>query len=150
MCLAIGALLGPALSHATNLTADELRALGRHEEAKAADAKTPAAEEKYPSEKEDGQEQRDGGDAPLEPGCACLYDIPGCGLPITGIAVDECFPGDGVTLQEKTIPNACGNYANKEYDCKVLLGNGAQCRLVDLTCCGVKTTSGFCFINSQE
>lgn len=95
------------------------------------------------------QENLDNGDQPLVPGCACSYQLPNCGGAITGRAVDECFPRGGgqQILQEKTVPKAnCGNYGNKQYDCEQLLGKGATCRVVPITCCGVSTTSAYCHL----
>lgn len=95
------------------------------------------------------RENLDGGDAPLVPGCACLYALPACGGRVVGRSVDECFPDDGVTLQEKTIDNECDTYSNKEYDCEKLLGKGAVCRLQPMTCCGMRTTSAYCHLQIE-
>ncbi|GAB4193077.1 MAG: hypothetical protein Tsb002_23290 [Wenzhouxiangellaceae bacterium] len=92
------------------------------------------------------RERLDGGDAPLIPGCACYYEMPACGGRIVGRAVDECWPRDGVTLQEKVIDNNCDDYGNKTYNCEELLGEGATCRLIEMDCCGVATTSAYCHI----
>ena len=94
-------------------------------------------------------EQLDGGDDPLTPGCACQHQQADCGGALVGRAVDECYPRDGVTLQEKTIPTDCGHYGNKEYNCEKLLGKGARCKLIELDCCGVATTSGYCSIDVE-
>ncbi len=96
------------------------------------------------------KEQLDAGDDPLNPGCACRYEQPGCGGAIVGRAVDECWPPDGVSLNEKTVPTTCSTYSDKQYDCEKLLGPGAKCQLIELTCCGVKTTSAFCVNNGIE
>ncbi|XOV77567.1 MAG: hypothetical protein ACFHVJ_11460 [Aestuariibacter sp.] len=92
-------------------------------------------------------ETLDKGDDPLKPGCACLYEFPACGGGITGRAVDECFPKDGVTLNEKVISPNCSSYEDKTYNCETLLGKGARCKLIELTCCGVRTTSAQCDID---
>lgn len=100
------------------------------------------------------EEQLDGGDAPLIPGCACGNQLANCGGAVVRRTVDECFPrddnGKNVILQEKTVPADCGHYGKKEYNCEKLLGEGAECRLINLDCCGVSTTSGYCFINVES
>ena len=93
------------------------------------------------------QEIVDQGDDPLTPGCACQHELPNCGGPIVGRAVDECFPKDGVSLNEKTLPTDCGTYGDKDYDCEKLLGKGARCKLVQMDCCGVATTSAYCYLD---
>jgi hypothetical protein len=93
------------------------------------------------------QEVVDQGDDPLTPGCACQHELPNCGGPIIGRAVDECFPKDGVTLNEKTVPTGCDTYSDKQYDCEKLLGKGAKCKLVEMDCCGVATTSAYCYLD---
>ena len=121
---------------------------GRLEEARAGGIAIAAEEDQDGKEApKHWQEIVDKGDDPLTPGCACEYELPNCGKPIIGRAVDECFPKDGVTLQEKTISTACGQYQNKEYDCEKLLGKGAKCKLVEMDCCGVATTSAYCYLD---
>jgi len=44
---------------------------------------------------------------------------------------------------------SCGKYGSKSYNCETLLGPGARCALVNLTCCGVQTTSAYCMIDIQ-
>jgi len=130
-------------------TPEELLELGRIEEAVAAGLKIPAVESKAPPAQGRFEEKLDSGDDPLNPGCACEYRRAGCGLPIKGRTVDECYPDDGVSLVEKTVPTTCGNDGKKDYNCEKLLGKGAICVLKDLTCCNVKTTSGYCFLQLQ-
>jgi len=90
------------------------------------------------------KERLDAGDDPLNPGCACKFQLPGCGGNVVGRSVDECFPHDGVSLTEKTVPVGCGVHNSKTYNCEQVAGPGATCKLVELTCCGVETTSGYC------
>lgn len=120
---------------------------GGHLEEALASGETAAGMEAGKGLPKKWDEQLDGGDDPLKPGCACQHEQDNCGGPIVGRAVDECYPRDGVTLQEKTIPTNCGHYSNKEYNCEKLLGEGARCKLVDLDCCGVATTSGYCYLD---
>ncbi len=90
------------------------------------------------------------GDDPLTPGCACRYRNVGCGGGVVGRAVDECFPHDGVSLNEKVIdPNNCDSYSDKTYNCETLLGKGATCKLQPMTCCGVETSSAYCYLNIE-
>jgi len=96
------------------------------------------------------RENLDGGDAPTVPGCACLFELPACGGRVVGRAIDECFPDDGVTLQEKTIDTRCGTYSNKEYNCEELLGEGGVCRLQPMDCCGVRTESAYCYLEIEQ
>ena len=132
-------------------TGAQLEHLGRIQEAIDAGLEDPTVTQLKPGGQSYWEEKRDGGDAPLEPGCACVYQNPGCAGPIVGRAVDECYPRDGVNpiLQEKTVPTSCGDYGNKEYNCEDLLGKGAECRLISLECCGVSTTSGYCFLDIE-
>ena len=122
----------------------DLITTGRFKEAQAAGMKVPEMSGEVKAGPNMWEETLDGGDDPLHPGCACRYEQPDCAGNIAGRAVDECFPHDGVSLNEKTIPTACGKYGDKTYNCEDLLGKGAKCKLIDLTCCGVKTTSGYC------
>lgn len=147
--LMIAALIGCASQEQRVVTGERLQELGRLQEAAAAGLDMTAIEARAPAGQGHWEEIRDGGDAPLEPGCACYYETPGCVGTIDGRAVDECFPDDGVTLQENTMGSECGNYGSKEYNCEDLLGPGARCRLIDLECCGVQTTSGYCYFEIQ-
>ena len=86
----------------------------------------------------------DQGDDPKTPGCVCVYSLPDCKGPISGRIVDECYPQDGITLQENTMRQSCEQGEQKSYNCEEELGKGARCELQTVDCCGVTTRSARC------
>lgn len=87
----------------------------------------------------------DGGNNPIEPGCDCVYSLPSCQGDINARIVDECYPHNGVTLQEKEMDKSCNAVDLHEYDCRDVMNNPrATCRLESVICCGVATYSAYC------
>ena len=88
---------------------------------------------------------RDGGDSPTEAGCDCVYSLPSCTGEINARIVDECFPNDGVSLQENSMSEDCATEGWHQYDCRDVLNNpAASCKTIEMECCGVRTVSAYC------
>lgn len=83
-------------------------------------------------------------DDPSSAGCYCTYKLPNCQGPVNGRVVDECYPLDGVSLQENVLSDECGAISSTTYNCADVLGQGARCALQEVDCCGVVTQSAIC------
>ena len=126
-----------------------MRNLGRHAEANLLAAEVGLAiywaELELPSSY---KEVMDGGDDPFTPGCVCCYEDDACRI-IEGRSVDECFPDTGDDLSENIAPTTCTQGVacakRKRYKCSELV-EGSSCRVVQVNCCGVQTTSGYCVV----
>lgn len=153
MMLAAGCAQKETPSMAGLEQVQELQMLGRHAEADALavqfgieigydDRLKPTAS---------FNEVMDAGDDPLTPGCVCCYSDNACRV-ISGRSVDECFPGGdgGDDLSENIAGTECVQgracAKRKDYSCDKVLP-GSVCRLKEITCCGVATTSGYCHLD---
>lgn len=83
-------------------------------------------------------------DDPSSAGCYCTHKLPNCMGPVSGRVVDECYPLDGVSLQENVLSDECGAISSTTYNCADVLGQGARCALQEVDCCGVVTQSALC------
>lgn len=156
LLLILASLLGavctkkPAEQQVSQNQINELRNLGKHDEADALASKLGVKEEKRLRLPESYEETMDAGDDPLTPGCVCCYGDPRC-TTIIGRSVDECFPGGdgGDDLSENIAGTDCVQGVacaqRKMYKCSEII-KGSVCRLRKVTCCGVETTSGFCVL----